>query len=58
MSEIALPANSSVALIAKPVYEPGEDATTPIVLVDPFDANADGTIDPAESLWQAVAVEI
>ena len=48
VSEIAIPANTPVALIAKPVYEPKGDPQNPIVLVDPFDANADGTIDAEE----------
>lgn len=58
VSEIAVAANSPVALIAKPVYEPEKDAKNPIVLVDPFDLNADGTIDATEkyerktSPWQ------
>ena len=50
VSEIAVPADASVALIAKPIYEPKADAQNPIVLVDPFDANADGTIDMEEKL--------
>ena len=48
MSETPTPANPPVALIAKPVYEPKGDPQNPIVLVDPFDANADGTIDAEE----------
>ena len=55
VSEIAVAANSPVALIARPVYEPEKDAKNPIVLVDPFDLNADGTIDDREKYERRMA---